>query len=46
MVNDLAEVRALGVVPILADVLAEDRVARHDYDRLAKLLLKLAGKQR
>ncbi len=46
VVNDLGKVRALGVVPMLADVLAEDRVARHDYDRLAKLLLKLAGKQR
>jgi uncharacterized cofD-like protein len=46
VVNDQAEVRALGVVPMLADVLVEDRVARHDYHRLAKLLLKLAGKQR
>jgi uncharacterized cofD-like protein len=41
VVNDLAEVRALGVVPVLADVLLEDRVARHDSPRLAKLLLKL-----
>ncbi len=39
--NDLAEVRALGVVPVLADVLGEDRVARHDSDQLAKLLLRL-----
>ena len=39
--NDLAEVRALGVVPVLADVLVEDRVARHDPHRLAKLLFKL-----
>ena len=41
VVNDLAEVRALGVVPVLADVLVEDRVARHNSDQLAKLLLKL-----
>ncbi len=41
VVNDLAKVRALGVVPVLADVLVEDRVARHNSDRLAKLLLRL-----
>ena len=42
VVNDLAEVRALEVVPVLADVLVEERVARHASDRLAKLLLGLA----
>lgn len=41
VVNDLAEVRALGVVPVLADVLVEDRVARHNSDQLGKLLLRL-----
>jgi len=41
VVNDLAEVRALGVEPMLADVLVEDRVARHNSDQLAKLLLRL-----
>jgi uncharacterized cofD-like protein len=41
VVNDLAEVRALGVVPVLADVLVGERVARHDSPRLAKLLLRL-----
>jgi uncharacterized cofD-like protein len=46
VVNDLAEVRALGLVPMLAEVLVEDHVVRHDYHRLAKLLLNLAGKQR
>jgi len=46
VVNDLAEVRELGVLPVLADVLVEDRVARHDPDRLAKLLLKLVEKSR
>jgi uncharacterized cofD-like protein len=44
VVNDLAEVRALGVVPVLADVLVEEHVARHDSHRLAKLLLNLASK--
>jgi uncharacterized cofD-like protein len=46
VVNDLAEVRALGVVPLLADLLLEDRVARHDPNRLAKLLIDLAAKPR
>lgn len=39
---DLEQVRALGVKPILADLLAEDHVARHDSHRLAHLLLNLA----
>jgi len=42
VVNDLTEVLALGVAPILMDVLVEERVARHDSDRLAKLLFGLA----
>jgi uncharacterized cofD-like protein len=46
VVNDLAEVRALGVVSVLSDVLIEDHVARHDPHRLARLLLNLAGKPR
>jgi uncharacterized cofD-like protein len=46
VVNDLAEVRELGVLPVLADVLVEDRVARHDPDRLAKLLLKQVEESR
>jgi uncharacterized cofD-like protein len=46
VVNDVTEVRALGVVPLLADVLLEDRVVRHDPERLAKLSLDLAGKPR
>ena len=41
VVNDLAEVRAMGVLPVLADVLLEDRVARHNSAQLAKLLLGL-----
>ncbi len=45
VVNDLAEVRALGVEPVLADVLVEARVARHNSQRLAKLLLRLAATQ-
>jgi uncharacterized cofD-like protein len=43
--NDLAEVRTLGVVPVLADVLLEDRVARHDSAQLAKLLLRLVERR-
>jgi uncharacterized cofD-like protein len=46
VVHDLAEVCALGVAPVLADLLVEDRVVRHDSHRLAKLLLNLAGKPR
>ncbi len=42
VVNDLDEVRALGVEPIVANLLIEDRVARHDPRRLARLLLELA----
>ncbi len=40
--NDIEEVRALGVQPVLADLLDEDHVARHDPRRLAQLLLDLA----
>jgi len=43
VVNDLAEVRTLGVAPVLADLLVEDRVVRHDSRRLAQLLLDLAA---
>jgi len=43
--NDLEQVRALGVEPVLASWLVEDRVARHDPGRLAKLLLKLAARR-
>jgi uncharacterized cofD-like protein len=45
VVNDLEEVRALGATPVLADMLLEDRVARHDAHRLAKLLLDFAAKR-
>lgn len=40
--NDLEAVRALGVEPVLADLLEEDHVARHDPRKLARLLLNLA----
>jgi len=43
VVNDLSEIRALGVQPVTASLLDEDRVARHDSRRLAQLLLELAG---
>src|SRR5215831_8008693 len=41
--NDLEAVRALGVKPVLADLLEENQVARHDSSRLAKLLLNLVA---
>jgi len=43
--NDLLDVRALGVKPVLANLLVEDRVARHDSEKLARLLLDLAYKR-
>ena len=39
---DLDAVRKLGVIPLCADLLLEERVARHDSRRLAQLLLSLA----
>jgi len=39
---DLEAVRALGVKPLCAELLEEDRVARHDSRRLADVLLSLA----
>jgi uncharacterized cofD-like protein len=42
---DLAAVRALGVQPVLARLLVEDGVARHDPRRLARLLLALARRR-
>ncbi|TAM83845.1 MAG: YvcK family protein [Acidobacteria bacterium] len=45
--NDLANVRALGVVPVSLPLLqAEDGIARHDADRLSRVLLDLARPQR
>jgi uncharacterized cofD-like protein len=42
VLNDLDRIRGFAVKPILADLLTEDHVARHDPRRLAQLLLKLA----
>ena len=42
MTHDVDRVRALGVQPVLADLLEEDHVARHDPRRLARLVLALA----
>jgi uncharacterized cofD-like protein len=42
VVNDLEEVRQLGAQPVVADLLVEDSLARHDPQRLAKLVLSLA----
>lgn len=41
--HDLEAVRGLGVEPVLADLLEEDHVARHNPRRLAQLLLDLAA---
>lgn len=45
VLNDLEEVRALGVEPLLADLLVEDHVARHDSRHLAQLVLDLAAQR-
>jgi uncharacterized cofD-like protein len=46
VVNDLDEIRALGVEPVTANLLDEGRVARHDPRRLTQILLDLtAGRQ-
>jgi len=42
IVNDLDEVEALGVIPVLGDYLEEDGVARHNTGRVARDLLHLA----
>jgi len=43
--NDLERIHALRVKPICADLLLEDRVARHDAARLAKLILDPAAQR-
>lgn len=43
VVIDLGEIRSLGVRPICANLLDENRVARHNSNRLAQLLLDLAA---
>jgi len=42
--QDLEQIHALGVQPLCANLLLEDHVARHDADRLAKLILDLASR--
>lgn len=48
VVNDLESIKHLGVEPVMADLLGENHVARHDTFRLTRLLLRLArqGRQR
>jgi len=47
VINDLAKIRALGVSPVCVSLLqAEDGVARHDSQRLSRLLLELASRPR
>lgn len=41
VLNDVDRVEALGVQPVLANLLADDHVARHDSQKLARLLLSL-----
>ena len=44
--NDLVKLEALGVVPVCVPLLqAQDGVARHDPDRLARLLLDLVSRR-
>ena len=44
--NDLVKIQALGVVPVCVPLLqAQDGVARHDADRLARLLLDLVSRR-
>jgi len=46
VVNDLEEVRATGARPVVADLVGQNHVARHDSPRLAQLLLDLAAQRR
>ena len=46
VVNDLDPIKSLGVQPVLARLLAKDRVARHDSRRLARLVLSLAARMK
>jgi uncharacterized cofD-like protein len=43
IVNDLDQVRKLGVEPILGEYLDDKGVARHDYARIARELVELAA---
>jgi uncharacterized cofD-like protein len=44
VVADCEEIRELGVEPVLGNYLAEEEVARHATDRIARDLLRLAAK--
>jgi len=43
VVNDFDAILALGVEPVVADLLIQDHVARHNSERLAQLVLDLAS---
>ena len=45
VVNDAAEIEAMGISPITADLVAEGAFIRHDAERLARLLFDLAGRK-
>jgi uncharacterized cofD-like protein len=44
IVNDLNEIKLLGVIPVLGDYLEEGDVARHNTGRVARDLLQLANR--
>jgi len=44
--NDFDRIRECGVEPVMARLLVEERVVRHDSGRLAQLLLGLAGRRK
>jgi uncharacterized cofD-like protein len=46
LVNDLDRIRKLGVEPITGNFLNEGDVLRHDYDRVASILLSLCLERR
>ena len=45
IVNDLAAIEALGVIPVLGDYLEEAAVARHNTSRVARDLMHLVANQ-
>jgi 2-phospho-L-lactate transferase/gluconeogenesis factor (CofD/UPF0052 family) len=45
IVNDLDEIEALGVIPVIGDYLEEAGVARHNTTRAAQDLLQLVAQQ-
>jgi uncharacterized cofD-like protein len=46
VVNDPAEIRAMGVIPVLRPLINESNLVRHDHKRLASAVLDLAKHHR